>query len=239
MALSKLTPIRNDGVEFIDCRNTLYYDKFRYRARFHCAGLELIWWSNSEDEIQKRFNEQKKRFKNANLVSVKQFFNWKKNNQALKFDKARIRIEGGVAAIFSNNLAYLKTLEGLGAIVDYTEVDNSVPEDTKYFLKEPKYKYRFHLKSKRVKDDFALKLAEWVDRYQGTNTVIQPSKALNVWLTEAKRIKKGFGTMSSWRMLWTSSHYYIEYDDESTLTLFMLMFDGMVHRKYKLLKRPD
>jgi hypothetical protein len=59
--------------------------------------------------------------------------------------------------------------------------------------------------------------------------VIVPSGALTRWLKSS----------STWQYRWCSSQYSIQYNEESTLTLFMLVFDGMVSRTLKLEKRPD
>lgn len=240
MGLSRLKQIRSDGIRFIDQRDSLYYNKFKYRARFYCTGISIIWFCKTLDEVNQRYKSRPTRFKHAAQPTINNFFNWKLANSKLpKETRATIRMENDVAAIFSNDLNYLKTLESLGASVDYTEVDESIPEGVKYFKNEPAHKYRLHLKSKRVKDDFALKLAKWVDRYKDTDTVIKPSNALNAWLSLAKApyTQNPYST-GNWRLQWTSSHYFIDYDDESTLTLFMLMFDSMAYKKYRLLKQP-
>lgn len=238
MGLSKLTQISNDTLGYIDRRGTLFYNKYQYRARYYCAGLDVVYWAESEADVVNRLKNQYRRFKNANVSGIINFFNWKKSIPKESKKTYTIRMEGGVAAVFSNDLNFLKTLENEFCTVDYTLVDQTVPDGIKYFTKEPKHKYRFHLKSKRVKDGFALKLSQWLEKYSGTGTVMVPSNALSIWLDSAKNY--GNKNISyHWRLLYTSSHYYIDYDDESTLTLFMLMFDGMVHKKYKLLKRPE
>lgn len=241
MGLSKLKPIRSDGIEFIDQRSSLYYNKFQYRARFYCNGIYLVWFCNKIEDLNKRYKNRAARFKNVSYENIKNFFNWKLENEKRdKESRATIRMENDTVSVFSNDLNYLKTLEGLGSLVDYTEVDNSIPEGIKYFKNEPKHKYRVHLKSKRVKDDFAIKLAQWIDKYKGTSTVISPSNALDDWLNLARQQHKNSGVLlNNWRLMWTSGHYFIDYNEESTLTLFMLMFDGIAYKKFKLLKHPD
>mgnify|MGYP003704783293 CR=1 FL=1 len=103
------------------------------------------------------------------------------------------------------------------------------PLGIKYFEKEPKHKFRAYLKSKRVKDSFKNEMSEFLNRYKGTKTVLKPSKAFRQWLSGSK--------FYGWNRTYSSSHYYIEYDDESTDSLLALMFGDMIKRRYKLEQR--
>ena len=231
MALSKLAQIRSDGVEYIDHRPSLYYGKYLYRARYYCEGITMLWFRDTDEEIDKAQTSNRK-WKQANIPAIKAFLAWKKLNNDKKI--LTIRMEGQIASVFSNDLNLLKTLDRLGATVDYTVVDESIPEGTKYFVKEPKHKYRLHLKSKRVSEDFPSKIKDFVERYKDTDTVITPSRGLRDWYNPNRKSPSW-----SWKTRYCSSHYYLDYNDESVMTLFMLCFDGMVHRRYKLEKRPD
>ncbi len=239
MGLLQLPQKRSDGIEFIDQRAGLYYTKYRYRARFYCKGVTLCWFCKNESDVKERAAKHKKRWQNADIPTVVNFLKWKLEQEQFKGPnrKATVRIEGDVAAAFSNNLDLLKTLENLGAVVDYTEVDNSVPEGIKYFVKEPKFKYRFYLKSKRVPDDFSEKLSGFFKRYEGTTIKMSPSPALTSWLIPSNSTQ--MVGWYNWKKRYCCSNFFVDYDDESTLTLFMLMFDGMISRRFKLEKRPD
>lgn len=230
MALSKLPQKRSDGIEFIDTRTSLFYSKYRYRARIYIEGITATWWAKDETDLDSII--KRRRWKNVDKNLILNYLKW---TEALppKNKTYTIRLEGDVGAIFSNDLDFLKTLETIGAEVDYTEVDESVPVGVKYFVKEPKHKYRFYLKSKRVKDTFAKDLKAFIKRYENTGTVFEPSPALRVWLR-----REGQSTYS-WMHHYCSSSYFIDYDDESSLTLFVLLFDGMISKKYKLEKRPE
>ena len=242
MALLRLTQKRSDGVWFVDHRSSLYYDKYRYRARVYAVGIHQLYWIKSEQMLRERYKKNSKQFKNVELEKLVKFFIWmfpKRNNKDKVYG---FRIESDIAAVFSNDLNLLKDLENIGYSVDYTEVVESIPYGVKYFVKEPKHKYRVHLKSKKVHAGFADKLREWINRYEGTNTVISPSNALKQWYTpELLNFTNPYvpNWNQNWRTRYSSSSFFIDYNDESTLTLFMLMFDGMVQRHYKLEKRPD
>jgi hypothetical protein len=235
MALSKLPQKRSDGVEYIDHRPSLYYSKYKYRARIHLTGITAVWFCSSEEDLEKRVARNQRRFKGADLALLKKFYAWYSVTKQIKPKVCTIRVEGNAGAVFANDLNWLKQLESLGSPVDYTEVDESIPDGVKYFVKEPKYKYRFYLKSKRVSEDFPNKLREFIDKYKDTDTTIVPSTALKEWVNPVP-VTSAYG---SWRRRYCSSSYFIDTNQESTLTLFMLMFDGMVSRKFKLEKRPD
>lgn len=233
MALSKLPQIRSDGVGYIDNRS-LYFNKYQYRARVYHEGIYLSAWDDyTKEQIVNRIKKNKHRFKNAEADIIINFTQWRKSHSKGKNRTCTVRVEGDVASVFSNDLSELKTLESLGCQIDYTEIFDNIPEGTKYFTKEPKYKYRIYLKSKRVPEEFRQKLDSFINRYKGTDTKLEASVALNGWL------KHDLPTWAVWRRLYSSSHFFINYNDESFITLFGLSFGGMISRKFKLEKRPE
>jgi hypothetical protein len=236
MALLKLPQIRSDGVEYIDQRS-LYFNKYMYRARVYSVGMYLISWNLTREDMQIRINSNQRRLSTANADQLLKFSEWK--NSQLKGNNriCTIRIEGDVASVFSNDLTHLKTLETIGCVVDYTEIGDDIPLGVKYFVNEPKYKHRIHLKSKRVSEDFPNKLAAMVERYKGTGTKIAPCPSLKEWLST--RGVPSLGGWLAWKRSYCSSHYFIDYNDESFITLFALSFDNMISRKYNLKKRPE
>lgn len=233
MALSRLPQIRSDGIGFVDYR-TLYFSKYVYRARVHMVGAYLCSYSSKKEDFEKRIRANKS-IKTANPDDLVKFSVFKK---AMKKGEGTIRIEGNIASVFSNDLNYLKGLETLGFVVDYTEVQDNVPTGTKYFVEEPKFKHRIYLKSKRVSDDFPKKLQNMFERYKGTNTKIVPSPSLKDWLNE-RRGTPSLGGWLAWKRSYCSSHFFIDYNDESFITIFALTFTNMISRKFTLEKRPE
>ena len=220
----------------VDNRETLYYGKYRYRARLKLFGLNRTYQAKSIIDVLERIRKYGRDKDNTiDVDSIDRFINWR--NKYASYDnksekQAIIRIESITAGVFSNDLGLLQTLEFIAGAdcVDYTEVDTSVPTGIKYFVKKPKYNYRLYLKSKRVNEKFVSELSRFIDRYKDTDTVIVPSEALTKWLT---------GNVKHWLYRYCSGHYYIEYNDESTHSLMGLMFGDMISRRFKLEKRPD
>ena len=220
-----------------DHRESLYYNKYRYRARLKLEGLNRTYNAVSMIDVLKRLKKygSAKDVVSLDLDSIERFINWR-NKYTTPLDKSEkqaiIRIEFKTAGVFSNDLQLLQTLESIAGkdAVDYSEIDMSIPTGTKYFVNEPKYNYRVYLKSKRVEDKFIADLSRFIERYKKTDTVIIPSKSLTKWLRR---------DVKSWYSNYSSSNYYIEYNDESTHSLIGIMFGDMIKRRFKLEKRPD
>lgn len=236
------------GLDYVDQRSTLYFNKFQYRARLAIAGLNRTHSSKNFLDFLKVIERQKTNIREGDvyftriaeeldavdLDAMEQYFLWR--NKHVNVNKAAlVRVEGNTAGVFSNDLALLKTLAKLykGVTVDYTEVDQTIPQGTRYYVEEPKHKFRIYLKSKRVEDTWKESINRFIDRYKGTDTVIVPSGSLNTWLNSSKTTYRW-----QWNTHYCSSHYFIDFDDDSTNTLFSLMFGDMIHKRYKLEKRP-
>ena len=220
----------------IDNRETLYYGKYRYRARLKLYGLNRTYNAKSILDVIERIRKYSRlKDDEIDVDSLERFIQWRNKYASLdniSEKQAMIRIESMTAGVFSNDLELLQTLEFIAGAdsVDYTEVDTSVPTGIKYFVKKPQYNYRLYLKSKRVNEKFVSELSRFIDRYKDTDTVIVPSEALTKWLK---------GNVKHWLYRYCSGHYYIEYNDESTHSLMGLMFGDMIRCRFKLEKRPD
>lgn len=239
-------------VDTIEQRNTLYYNKYRYRARLQLVGLNRTWYARNMTEFVERLEHLKKDavnlwtrpyyavhtkdLKEIDLYAIEKYINWR-NTYFTPIDKidkkVLVRIEYNIASVFSNDLSVLKTLESIlgPGSVTYTEVDTCVPNGYKYFKNEPKHKYRVYLKTKyNIDEKFREDLIKLFDRYKNTNTVLVPSLALRKWLRPDKH---------KWTQRHCSSHFFIDYDEESTNTLLGIMIGDMISKRFTLQKEPD
>jgi hypothetical protein len=239
-------------IDSIERRPSLYYNKYTYRARFHLLGLNRTYYVNSIEEYIRRITSMEKErslwgiyndavvkkteldLANINLNSIENFINWRNIYTKKENKQAMLRLEGNTAGIFSNDLDLLKTLKNIQPNLNicYTTVDIDLTLDTsvKYFLQEPKFKYRVYFKSKRISDDTKKQLDSFVKRYESTGTTILPCPALQNWLN---------GNTPQWRSNYLSSAYHLNYNDESSGSLIALMFPGLIHKFYKLEKHPN
>ena len=233
------------GIDFYEYRDESYYSKYEYRVRFRLPGARYVWFCKKPEDLDARLSgtgyasihtKDKQEVKD-NAEAIKAFVSIRNNLRKNK--TATVRIEYNTIAVFSNDLQLLKSIEIIDPSFsyDYTQVQRAQYAGIKHFVKEPKYNYRVYLKSKRVSGTFAEDLFALINR---TKT-IYPSPALKSWLKDAVKHKSGTGWntgWNTWRYSYSSSSYFMDYDDESTLSYLALMHDGMLGKRYKLEKRP-
>ena len=228
------------GIDFYDYRDSDYYGKYKYRVRFSLEGVRYAMYEKNFDGLMKRYNILTgwKKIRDAdrpvvteNLEALQKFIDFrnmlKENNTGL------VRIECSKIAIFSNDLALLKTSESIkdGISYDYTEVQTNNFVGIKSFVNDPRHKYRVYLKSKMIKNSFITQLDELLNRYKE----LHPSPSLKYWI-------QGYNNNApswSWRYRFTNPNHFIDYDDESTLSYLALMHGEYLGKLYKLEKRPE
>ena len=229
------------GIDFYEYRDNNYYNKYEYRLRFKLLGCRYIWFCKTPEDLDHRLvkkgygaiSAKDKKDVQDNVEAIKAFI--KIRNDLKKSKNATVRIEYNTIAVFSNDLQFLKSIETIDPSFnyDYTQVQTAEYAGVKHFVKEPKHKFRVYLKSRRVSDTFAKDLQDLIKR---TKT-IYPSPALKTWLIEASD-KNNLVGWRTWSVGFSSSSYFMDYDDESTLSYLALMHDGMLGKRYKLEKRP-
>lgn len=233
MTMGLLKSVDNvPNVDFYEYRDQDYYGKYTYRARLSIVGVRQLMFAKTADELADRLKTKLFGYKKSdiaemvnNLPILSKLLEWKIKSKLDK--KASFRGEHNTLAVFSNDLSYLLTLRDAAPSleIDITEVQRSEYEGVKHFVKQPDHKYRVYLKSKRVEVNFPKELNQMLNRLAG----LYPSPALTNWLKREKH----------WTYQWSSAGYFIDYDDESTLSYLALMHGDMLGKKYKLEKRPE
>jgi uncharacterized protein YeaO (DUF488 family) len=227
------------GIDYHDYRDDTYYGKYQYRLRVTVPGIRYAWYSDIE-KLKKRLTDKGQKFFRLradekqdiidNLPKIEAVINFKDSNKKVK--DFTLRCEGDTAAVFGNDpqkLRDLVTQFGGDIQHDLTEVVTSSITGTKYFVNEPKYGYRVYLKSKRAPEGFK----EELKKFLKTNSkLLTPSPAMRNWISE-KYVN------SYWWNNYMSSYFFIDYNDESTLSYLALMYGEMLGKRYKLEKRPD
>lgn len=224
------------GIDYLDYRDISYWNKYRYRARVTFEGIRVIPWSrditawvarikgDSNYRLRGLSVQQKKDILDQqviaeNLISL--------NKNRLKDKSYNIRVEGKVAAIFSNDLDFLKQIRNWhpDIVVDISEAMASQYSGVKYFSRQPKHKYRVYLRSAIVGLNVTQELYELLQK----QPQLSPSKALMRWIHPE--------TVRPWARKYCSAMYSIDYDDESTLSYLALMHGEILGKKYELKKR--
>jgi hypothetical protein len=227
-------------IDTIEDRPNLYYNKYTYRARVTCPGVALAWYYRTPDNIKDLVKKYRKRYVGVNPQTISDISKWTKDHRDKKLIMARF--EHNTASVFSDDLELLKTLEQFNCPIMYSKAVVTVPSGVKHFVNAPVYKHRLYLKNKKVTEDFRNKLRNFIQRYEGTSTVIIPSKALKQWLVDLNATNNNnayIGAWGLWKKNFCQDSFFIDYNEESVVTMFALMFNNMVSKTYRLEKRPD
>ena len=220
------------GIDYYEYRDNQYYSKYDYRLRINIPCLRYTYFCKKPEDLDNKLKTNHFGYygvrKNDiqivtdHLPALKSVIELQHNR---KSKNIKVRVEGSTIAVFGNDLVELRTISSIIGTTykpDYTQVKTSSLVGTKYFVNEPKHKYRVYLKNKRVADGFTKDMSALLKRISG----LYPSSALCQWLT-------------SFRYRWARASYFIDYDDESTLSYLALMHGDTLGKKYKLEKRPD
>ena len=239
----ELSPHKNN-VDNKELRNSLFYGKYKYRAKIYLLGLSRTpyvqtierYKANVAFYITTYTNENTNSLdvtdlKSINFDLIEKYFIWREAYTKNHKKVALIRIERDHASVFSNDLSLLKTLEDIDPNPYYTLADDSIPYGVKYFCNEPKSKYRVYLKNSIVSLLVKEEIRNIIDRYSNTETKIIPSSGLERWLSP-NYLYRGHYRDSH---IPISSH--LNYDNERTYTLLTLLMGEVLNRKYKLEKR--
>jgi hypothetical protein len=226
----KLTdPIINKYEE----RDHYYYNKFKYRAKFHLKGIRASIYCNDKIDLPNQLDVPRSKFfkdwSEINIQPIENWIDWRNINKPAKL--MTYRIEGNSVSVFSNDLALLESLKTLGEEIDiqYTEVKNVLTYvGTKTFVREPKHKFRIHLRPMRVNDSVLNNLRSMIS----ANKSLYPSQAFEKWLNSTPK-------PNSWKYRYTFASHFVDYDDESMLTYLLIVHSNVFGKKYKLEKRQQ
>jgi hypothetical protein len=228
MALSKLV------IKPLD-RTNLFFNKFAYRVNVH--GVPGIHWVHKchtiteyaaiIDDKYNVWEATHQKFPNSwyrkppkstdldlsrieNLIELVQIYN----------DKSVVsyRGENESLSVYTNDLNIAKIFADKLSVGLITQV-NPMPTGVMLFKREPPAKYRAYTTNNKMPTDFKENFVAYLERTPD----IKPSASL----------KSYFVGRNTW--LW--DRYYIDYDDEKNLMMMMLMFPGMIGKKYKLEKK--
>jgi len=195
----------------IETRPKLYFNKYRYRARFYLKNASYAHWGKNWDN----FLELDKRIclKNTNYDLIKSYLNF------IHINKSEIiaRAEGSNVSIFTNKLELYNQLHSIVNEFDVTEV--CLTPKVIIFKNIPKYKFRVYLKSKFYSKDDKYALLDFGSQNR------QSCKLSNGLLIRCS-------TKTLYQKEWFHNSYYIEFNDESFYTYLRLMFPDYLRNEY-------
>ena len=219
-------------------RNALYFGRYQYRARCKVHGAVYTYYTKSIEEFKSKMAKRAERPPNQieimsidwkrriDLIDYDQldrYFSWRKNNDPEGY---MCRIQGNSISFFSDDLELLKTLSILDKNIEISIAD-VVEKNTMYFKKTPNFKYRTYFRGKRVPDGFRDDIKYFMERYDNVARICPALKRM---------INATVGNRNWYNYLHSS--YYVDYNDESTLTLLHMFFGSMLAKTYSLEKEP-
>lgn len=226
------------GIDYYEYRDKEFYNKYDYRMRVKIPCVRYTYTCKKSDDLDRKIAGKVKGYGNIRKEDLKTVVDHVSALKAIidlqssrKDKNIGLRIESNTVALFSNDLQALHDLKstiGLHYEYNVTQAQTSEYAGTKEFVGEPKHKFRVYLKSKRVSDTFTSELSQLFARTPN----LHPSTALTIWLNPNNR-------RYAWKQRYSSASYFIDYDDESTLSYLALMYGEMLGKKYKLEKRAD
>jgi hypothetical protein len=226
------------GIDYYEYRDKEFYNKYDYRMRVKIPCIRYTYTCKKSDDLDRKIAGKFKGYGNIKKEDLKTVVDHVSALKAIidlqssrKDKNIGLRIESNTVALFSNDLQTLHDLKstiGLQYQYNVTQAQTSEYAGIKEFVGEPKHKFRVYLKSKRVSDTFVTELSQLFARTPN----LHPSNALTAWISPKT-------SRYAWKQRYCSASYFIDYDDESTLSYLALMYGEMLGKKYKLEKRPD
>jgi hypothetical protein len=216
-------------------RNKLYFSKFKYRAKLRLVGVGYTYYTYDMDTYInriERFKEQEAKwistqfglqdnFANISYEKIEQYFDFK---HSMDKSKMTIRIEGNKVSFFSNDVSLFTPLYFIDPNLELTEAKVLSP-DTLYLRRNPKFKFRTYFKGKRMPIDFPKNVINFIDMYK----TVKVSRGLERFVT----------SRPTWNhYVYLHGSYFVDYDDESMITILHMMFGNMIGKTYSLAKQP-
>lgn len=202
-----------------EIRKNLFYKKYLYRASFVFPNARYISFCKTKEAYIKL--SAKHIYEDVDYTRVVNFIEFYHN----KNDNI-CRIENKYVSIFGNDLEKLKEI--CTKITAHFELTKAVVYNKFMVFKNvPKFNYRVYFKQKWVSPVDLKQLKEFIDH----NVIDKPNLNINQSLKSLLYSRKISGI--NYNSYFNGSHY-IEYNDESFLTIAHIWLDKYIGKSYKL-----
>jgi hypothetical protein len=208
-------------------RNKLFYNRYRYKVSINIVGSRYLKNSRTYQDFANRVFSNRLTKPNTDLESryrtVFDFYKKYMDNTEVTF----LRYYDYLGFYTSNETIIHELLVmNLGLKVHEAIAP---PDKIMYFANEPQYKYRVYLKSKRVSDSLIDSLSGFCDTYKDKN--INVSNGLIKFINSEHWKRRIYSYLNN--------SFFIEYNDDSMITIMHLMMSECIGKTYKLEKRPE
>jgi len=207
-------------------RNKLYFNKYKYRASFELIGARFTYYCETYDECLRRiyrfkespWNSYDKDF-TIDYEKLRNYIGWR----LIHKDSLIIRTEYEKVSIFSNDIELLKSIKKIDKDTVYTEAIVIAPE-VLFFENKPEHNYRIYLKGVKLDNNSSDSICSFVKTYQNSPNIRISPALVNAVENNRIHVKR-----------WIHNSYFIDYSNESSLSLIKLLLDDLVSPKvYKL-----
>lgn len=153
---------------------------------------------------------------NIDFDMIDRFLTWKVEHK----DESSLRIERNKLSIFLNDISLLESIKDINPVYVISKAV-VLEAGVMFFKKQPKFKYRTYFKRKAVTLDFLKSMESFIKLYKKDDSM-----------------KISCNRPDDGRRLWYMPSGFIDYNNESILTLLHMHFGGMIGDTYKLEKHP-
>lgn len=195
----------------IETRPKLYFNKYRYRARFYLKNASYAHWAKNYDNfliLDKRII-----FRDTKYDLIKSYLDFIHNNKR----ELIARAEGSNVSIFTNKLELYNQLHTIVNEFDVTEI--CLTPKVIFFKNIPNYKFRVYLKSKFYSKNDTIALLDFGSQNRQSCKL---SKSLIIKCSEKTINKKE----------WFHNSFFIDFNDESFYTYLRLMLPDYLRNEY-------
>lgn len=218
-------------------RNRLFYSKFLYKVTLPYLGVRFIYHAKDIKDFKIKFKAAAKspwsyikyELKDCNLDLLERIIEFKNTYKGT--NKIGLYRSSNHLAVYTSDL---KIVEELHRFDSGLKIEKAFapPPKTMYFAKKPEFSYRVYLKSVKLHID---EIKSFIQFYETNKERLFLSASFARFLDwEGNSF---LGTIKlDYRFL--SFGFFIDYNDESTLTLLSLVFPEILGKTYKLEKRP-
>lgn len=212
-------------------RNKLFYDKYQYKVLVDLPGTRCLKWSRNFDQFIMLLNKGNYLDKHELNDDVLLDFYKKVMTFHTQFfgNKEVTFLHENNMGVYTSSLDIIQEVLNIDPTFKVYEVV-APPQKIMYFAKEPKYKYRVYLKSKRVSDSLINSLTDFRNTYNN-NKGVYISEGLMRFINTSLWKKRFYSYLHG--------SFFIDFNDDSMLTFMHLLMGECLGKTYKLEKRPE
>jgi hypothetical protein len=216
-----------------ETKDTYYFNKYPYKLRIYCNGIEYARRCHSENELDVRLARLSVYIRNNSMEELVTFrekiLELLKIRESYRYNSnLKFVVQHGIFNVYSTNICDISDIYSRISSFNY-KIEKSVsikrPDYSSdvVYIKDPKHQYRCYLTTKMWTEDEKTQFY----KYARDNKIrLCPSlKSMLLW-------KHPYSTR-----IYTWSSMFIDVDDETQMTYLSLKFSNIIRKICKIEKR--